>query len=169
MGGYALFLCILAHSLNQAVGTDGGIGSRDVVLIDEVRVRAGSLSDDDIVEVDSRLQRATCTHTDELCAAKDVDEFPRIQRDRRDTHTRAHNRYRSALEGTGEAQHVTHRVKLLRILKVGLGNELGAKRISGQQDGRRNGGRRVDVRCRFHGCLLQYVCGDVACSVWFKS
>ena len=169
MGGHSLFLCILAHSLNQAVGADGGIGSRDVVLIDEVRVRAGSLSDDNIVKVDSRLQRATRTHTDELCATKDVNEFPRIQRDRRDTHTRAHNRYRSALEGTGEAQHVTHRIELLRILKVGLGNELGAKRISGQQDGRRDWGSRVDVRCRFHDRVLQYVCGRVACSVWFKS
>ena len=169
MGGYALFPCILAHSLNQAVGTDGGIGSRDVVLIDEVRVRAGSLSDDDIVKVDSGLQRAAGTHTDELCAAKDVNEFPRIQRDRRDTHTRAHNRYRSALVGTGEAQHVTHRVELLRVLKVGLGNELGAKRISGQQDGRCNGGRRVDVRCRFHDRVLQYVCGRVACLVWCES
>ena len=168
MGGHSLLLCILAHSLDQAVGADGGIGSRDVVLIDEVRVRACSLSDDDIVKVDSGLQRATRTHTDELCASKNVDEFPRIQRDRRDTHTRAHNRYRGALVGTGEAQHVTHRVELLRILKVGLGNELGAKRISRQQDGRCNGGRRVDVRCRFHGRLLQYVCG-VACLIWFKS
>lgn len=78
MGGHALFLCILAHSLNQAVGADGGIGSRDVVLIDEVRVRAGSLSDDDIVKVDSRLECTTRTHADQLRATKNVDEFPRV-------------------------------------------------------------------------------------------
>ena len=169
MGGHSLFLCILAHSLDQSVGTNGGIGSRDVVLIDEVRVRACSLSDDDIVKVDSRLECTTRTHADQLRAAKNMDEFPRVQRDRRNTHTRSHNGHRGALVGTGEAQHVTHRVELLRILKVGLGNKLGAKRISGQQDGRCNGGRRVDVRCRFHDRVLQYVCGRVACSVWFKS
>lgn len=165
----SLFLCILTHSLDETVGANGGIGSRDVVLIDEVRVRACSLSDDDIVKVDSRLECTTRTHADQLRATKNMDEFPRVQRDRRNTHTRSHNGHRGALVGTGEAQHVTHRVELLRILKVGLGNELSAKRISGQQDGRRDWGSRVDVRCRFHACLLQYVCGGVACSVGRKS
>ncbi len=46
------FSLTFAHS-HQAVGADGGIGSRDVKMDRRVRVRASLWSDDDIVKVDS--------------------------------------------------------------------------------------------------------------------
>ena len=81
MCGHSQFLSILADCLNQAVGTDRSVGSGHVVLIEEVRVRACALSDDNVVEVDAFLQCTTGTDSDELRAAKDVDELPGVQRD----------------------------------------------------------------------------------------
>ena len=81
MRGHSQFLCILADCFNQAVGTDRCVSSGDVVLIKEARVRACALSDDNVVEVDTFLQRPTGTDADELRAAKDMDEFPGVQRD----------------------------------------------------------------------------------------
>ena len=129
---------------------NGCIRTRKLVLVHERRVRACCLSNDDIVQVHVGLERATGAHAHETFAAELVDQLVGVQGDGRDTHTRPHDGHGRALVGAGEAQHVTHRVELLDVLQVVLGDELRAQRITRQEDrlGDRGGG--VDVRCRTH-------------------
>ena len=138
------------HVLDEAEGADRRVGTGDLVLIQERRVRARGLCDDDVVEVDVRLQGTARSHAHEARAAELVDQLVGVQRDRGDAHARPHDGYRCASVGAGVAQHVAHGVELLRVLQVGLGDELRAQRVSGQEDRRRDGGGGVDVRCRAH-------------------
>ena len=136
--------------LDEAEGADRGVGAGDLILIEERRVRARSLGNHDVVQVDVWLQGTARAHTHEARAAELVNQLVGVQRDRGDAHARSHNGYRGAAVGAGVAQHVAHGVELLGVLQVGLGDELRAQRVSGQEDRRRDGGGGVDVRCRAH-------------------
>ena len=138
------------HVVDESEGADRGVGAGDLILIEERRVRARSLSDHDVVQVDARLQGTARSHAHEARAAELVDQLVGVQRDRGDAHARPHDRHRSAAIRAGVAQHVAHGVELLRVLQVGLGDELRAQRVSGQEDRRRDGSGGVDVRCRAH-------------------
>ena len=63
------------HVLNEAEGADRRVGARDLVLIQERRIRAGRLGDHDVVQVDIWLQGTARTHPHEARAAEVVDQL----------------------------------------------------------------------------------------------
>lgn len=56
-----------------------------------------------------------------------------VEAGRRDAHTGAHDRDALALVVAGEAEHVAYGVELHDLLKVGIGNELGAQGSPGSR------------------------------------
>lgn len=76
-----------------------------------------------------------------------MDQFPGVDTDRGNSHTRAHNGDGLAVVGAGKAQHVADFIELDDIFQEGIRDEFGAEGIAGQQNGLCDGGAmRIDVR-----------------------
>ena len=84
--------------------------------------------------MDIRVHGAAGADAEELLAAEFMDELMHVDRDGRDAHARALDRYGNALVGAREAEDVADRGVLLRIVEEVLGDELGAQRVARQQD-----------------------------------
>ena len=96
------------------------------------------------------LQGATRSDAHQAPAAEDVDELVGVQGDGGNAHAGSHDGHRGALVGAGEAEHVAHRVELLDVLQVGLGDELRAQGVSRKQDRLGDGSGGINVRCGTH-------------------
>ena len=103
-------------------------------IADDGGVRAGRLGNQHIAQMDIRVHGAAGADAEELLAAEFMDELMHVDRDGRDAHARALDRYGNALVGAREAEDIADGGVLLRIVEEVLGDELGAQRVARQQD-----------------------------------
>ena len=71
---------------------------------------------------------------DDVVHIVELEQLIRIDADGRHAHAAAHHADGAALIGAGKAQHAAHTGHLTHILQEGVGNELGAQRVTGHED-----------------------------------
>ena len=120
--------------LQKPVGRQRSVCSGYAELGQVAGVRGRALSDDQVIEIDSVLNRAATPDAYQVLHVEEVDQFVAIQRDRRDAHAGAHHRDLAAAVGAGEAVHSANLVEAARIIEIGLGDEPGPQWITGEQD-----------------------------------
>ena len=99
-----------------------------------VGIGAGSLTDNDVIQVDILLDGTSAAHTDDVFHIKEVEQLVGINADCRHTHTGSHDRNLHALIVTGVTIDTADVVHQNRVLQEVLCNKLGTQRITRHQN-----------------------------------
>ena len=129
--------CLLRRSCsftNQIPGSNGSKLTGKMELCGIVGIGAGSLADDNVIQVDVLLDGTGTAYSDDVFHIKEVEQFVGINADCRHTHTGSHNRNLHALIVTGVTIDTPDVVHQNRVLQEVLCNKLGTQRITGHQN-----------------------------------
>ena len=119
----------------QFVGCDGGKGAGQVKLLGIVRVGAGTLGQDDVIEVDVILDGAGGADADDVLHTEEIEQLVGVDADGGHTHTGCHHGHLDALIVAGVAVDTTDVVHQHGVFQEVFGDELAAQGIAGHQHG----------------------------------
>ena len=106
-----------------------------MVLSGPVGIGAGTLADDDVIQIDVILNGTGGTHADDLLYAEEVEQLVGVDADGGHSHAGSHDGNLDALVVAGVTVDTTNIVYQNGIFKESLCNKFGAQGIAGHQNG----------------------------------
>ena len=120
---------------DQLIRADGGKCAGNMELMGKVGVGAGTLGNDDVIQVDVLLNRACRANPQNVLHAVAVKKLVGVDAHRGHTHTGGHHRHLYTVISAGIALNTADVVDQNRVFQEVFSNEFGPQRVTGHQYG----------------------------------